>query len=280
MRGQAGDSRPESYIFIDGNCLEMTLKKVSERHFGGAKIGVSYAHLKAGHRKAYYYDAIPVREWEEPADDYEARTADKRAELSAIAREDGYHVRTGDAQARKRRGREQKMVDVQLAVDMMAFAHQGLFTKATLITGDLDFKPLVDALVGMGIEVTLYFPVGETNADLIEAADRSIPIDIRYLEGVLSSEFQRSFPLPQASFVYRNGQANMPPFFEWDDAKYGRVMLGRNSEGFELLSSVAEGMPQHALFVRFQELNLARTYIEEMFDLRIPDEVPGFPRNA
>jgi uncharacterized LabA/DUF88 family protein len=280
MRGQTGDSRPESYVFIDGNCLEMTLKRVSERHFGGARVGVSYASLKAGHRKAYYYDAIPVREWEEPADDYEARTADKRAELSAIAREDGYHVRTGDAQARKRRGREQKMVDVQLAVDMMAFAHQGVFTRATLITGDLDFKPLVDALVQMGIDVTLYYPVGETNADLIEAADRSVPIDIRYVENLLSNEFQKSFPIPQASFVYRGGKPNMPPFFEWDDAKFGRVMLGRNSEGFELLSSEAETTPQHALFVRFQQLTLARTYIEDMFGLRIPDDVPGFPLTA
>jgi uncharacterized LabA/DUF88 family protein len=49
------------------------------------------------------------------------------------------------------------MVDVQLAVDMMAFAHQGVFTKASLVTGDLDFKPLVDALVGMTVDTARLF---------------------------------------------------------------------------------------------------------------------------
>jgi hypothetical protein len=45
--------------------------------------------------------------------------------------------------------------------------------KVHLITGDLDFKPLVTALVEMGLDVQLLYPEGETNDELKAAADRA-----------------------------------------------------------------------------------------------------------
>jgi uncharacterized LabA/DUF88 family protein len=40
-----------------------------------------------------------------------------------------------------------------------------------LLTGDLDFKPLVTALVDIGVDVHLLYPEDETNDDLKVAAD-------------------------------------------------------------------------------------------------------------
>lgn len=49
------------------------------------------------------------------------------------------------------------MVDVHLAVDALLMASRGLFSAATLMTSDLDFRPLINALVEMGIDVTLQY---------------------------------------------------------------------------------------------------------------------------
>jgi hypothetical protein len=50
--------------------------------------------------------------------------------------------------------------------------------KATLLSGDLDFKPLIDALVQEGMFVTLWYPPRETAKELIAAADSSVPLHI------------------------------------------------------------------------------------------------------
>jgi hypothetical protein len=54
------------------------------------------------------------------------------------------------------------------------------YLACTLITGDLDFKPLVTALVEMGVNVQLLYPKDETNDDLKAAADSAeeVTIDI------------------------------------------------------------------------------------------------------
>ena len=70
------------------------------------------------------------------------------------------------------------MVDRQLAVDALLMASRGLFGSCTLIAGDLDFKPLITALVEMGINVELLYPKDETNEDLKAAADSAEAVDI------------------------------------------------------------------------------------------------------
>ena len=64
-------------------------------------------------------------------------------------------------------------------------------------------------------------------------------------------------------------------FFGWDDPSFGRCELGRDSDGFELLTS--DGPTQQPLLVRFADLPQARLYLEERFELKIPEKVPGFP---
>ncbi|MBD2254416.1 NYN domain-containing protein [Nostoc parmelioides] len=48
--------------------------------------------------------------------------------------------------------KEQKEIDIMIAVDMLTHSFQKNMDEATLLAGDLDFKPLIDALVLNGTE--------------------------------------------------------------------------------------------------------------------------------
>lgn len=267
-----GQRPPDSYLFVDGNCLTVTLKNVADRYFGGASIPVDFAALKAGHKKVYYYDAVPVRGYTEDADTWEKRTAAKRDELSHIARQPGYHVRAGDARARKGRGVEQKMVDVQLAVDMMALGGQGIFGRAVLLTGDLDFKPLVEALVAMGVDLTLQYPMGETNGDLIEAADSAQPLHVSQVTALSTDAFRRANPLPVPCNVFKQEAPIGPPMHQWTDARFGGCVLSERDGVFDMLATEADGGPSetHRLQVRSERLAILRLFCEDRFGIKIP----------
>ena len=180
---------PLSYLFIDGGNLNAILRSVGQRYFRGAVPTVNWANVRSGHQKVYYYDAVPVQSAGEEDGAYAERIRPKLEELKSIERQPSFHVRSGDAIHRKRRGNEQKMVDVQLAVDALRMAHLGLFSHLTLLTSDLDFKPLVDALVDMGVQVTVLYPRGETNEALTLAADFAEELSVERLRPWLEPQF-------------------------------------------------------------------------------------------
>ena len=164
---------PVRYLFVDGECLRRVREAFADRYFDCSSLPVDWQRVRNHARKVFYYDAVPVQKHNEEIADYETRVGPKREELAQIENEAGFHVRSGDARHRAKRGHEQKMVDVKLTVDALLGATRGTFSRATLITGDLDFKPLIDALVDLGVDVTLQYPVGETNRELISAADQA-----------------------------------------------------------------------------------------------------------
>ena len=79
------------------------------------------------------------------------------------------------------RRRQQKEVDVQLAVDMLSHAFQKNMTKAILVAGDRDFKPLVQSLVQFGTYVNLVSDPLSRAKELARAADVATSIDIAML---------------------------------------------------------------------------------------------------
>jgi uncharacterized LabA/DUF88 family protein len=86
---------------------------------------------------------------------YEARVRPQRELFDSAAGVDRVHVYEGDARRRRKRGLEQKKVDVMIAVDMLTHTFRRNMHEATLLTGDNDFKPLVDALVHEGMFITI-----------------------------------------------------------------------------------------------------------------------------
>lgn len=261
-------AQPVSYLFVDGECLNCTLDKIGERYFGKARPLLDWTRVRSGHRKVYYYDAIPVQKPGEDDNTYSTRVAPKRLELAGIERQPGFHVRTGEAHHRRRRGNEQKMVDVQLAVDALLMASRGLFSACTLLTGDLDFKPLVTALVEMGVDVQLLYPKDETSDDLKAAADRADALTI----GACRSWFSDSFSLPEAVFTFQSGvRSHSNKLVRWHDDKYGDCYVANNSNVFELITERSPQKPNtHRLEMKSSNEATLRSYAEDNFDLAVP----------
>ena len=93
---------------------------------------------------------------------------------------------------------EQKKVDVMIAVDMLAHTFRRNMHEATLLTGDNDLRPLVDALIHDGMFLNLWYPTGETSIEFLRAADTRRPLGIRTARSLLTLSSQADFAIPEA----------------------------------------------------------------------------------
>ena len=91
----------------------------------------------------------------------------------------------------------QKQIDVKIAVDMMSHSYRRNMHKATLLSGDLDFKPVVDAIIQDGMYVTLWSEKGSTSTALSFSSDARRELDIRTIHSFCTSDFQKRWPLPR-----------------------------------------------------------------------------------
>ncbi|GEP53891.1 NYN domain-containing protein [Reyranella soli] len=186
------------YLFIDGASLHGRIGNIASQFLNNINLDVDFARLLTLSRcaKGFYYDAIPVQDDGETDVAYKARIAPRSHIHDRAQAVQGMHVYEGDARKRRRMGYQQKKVDVMIAVDMMMHTFRRNMHHATLLTGDADFKPLIDALIREGMQVTLWYPLGETAQELIDAADIRRPIDFSTIRSVLTDESQRDFAIP------------------------------------------------------------------------------------
>lgn len=182
-----------SYLFLDGACLRSRVRQVAERYCGGQELNINWWGPSAGFRKVFYYDAVPTQKPNETAEDYAARKKPIEDLHSYLATFDRFRVNEGDTRYRSGRGQEQKKVDVMIAVDMMIHTIRRNMSEAALLAGDVDFKPLLDALVNEGMFVTLIYPPGATSKELLAAADARRAMDVRTIYGRLTPGSQASF---------------------------------------------------------------------------------------
>src|SRR5687768_4134229 len=109
-------------LFIDGAYLRQYYDEFMQTVYGETPpIAYSNIAIQVGANRSYYYDAIDyIQDSSESLDVYNKRLATLEAEHEYIDRLEGFHVRDGRVrQSPKKRNREQKGVDVQLAVDAM-----------------------------------------------------------------------------------------------------------------------------------------------------------------
>lgn len=197
MIAQAGGTavvREETaYLFIDGGYLRPAYTQSLEGYFGPIENPMQFldfSELRSRHRnarKAFYYDAHDGEE-------------ETEALFQRIQRERGYHVRLGVLQGAGK-GLRQKEVDIRLAVDMLTHAVNGNMSSAYLLAGDRDFRPLVDALVGLGVNVTVLYDASSISQELLGAADDAIELCWHSWYQLSSKGFRKQFPIPHASFV-------------------------------------------------------------------------------
>lgn len=132
--------------------------------------------------KAFYYDSV----------DEDGPDAQKRREaLDRLNSLDGFHLREGTLSRDQKR---QKQVDVALAVECLTHAFQKNVWHVTLVAGDQDFKPLVDALIQTGTHVHVMYEPKSGSRRLYRAADVAQPVTVRELCGLSGADFRQAYP--------------------------------------------------------------------------------------
>lgn len=203
----------------------MELARFREVYAPNVELRFDWTKVASGYRKAFYYDAFPVQNEQEAPSEYERRVASITALHDEIASTDGYRMYEGDARKRRRKGNalEQKKVDVMITVDMLIHTIRKNMDEAALIAGDLDFKPLLDALSNEGMFVRLYYPIGATSRELKEAADARVALSPRQICSWLTQDCYNHFHMPEVV-------NHSPPHGDWNavgrtyqDAKLGEV---------------------------------------------------------
>lgn len=167
----------KTYLFIDGAYLKQTIAEIAGRLCIPAPNEINWEFplgiFPTGPKidRIMYYDAPPPQRNGEDASIYNQRLLDFDHEMKVICERDSFFVRTGFVRGRAGRAR-QKAVDIQIAVDMMNHSFRRNMQEAILLSGDLDFKPVVDALVSLGTHVTIWAEDRTASRDLFASADR------------------------------------------------------------------------------------------------------------
>jgi uncharacterized LabA/DUF88 family protein len=195
-----------AYLFLDGACLRARLKDVASRYCDGAPLKLNWWGPSGGFRKVFYYDALPAKRPNQTEESFNAELQEVQELHSKLANFDRFRVNEGDTRYRSGRGLEQKKVDVMIAVDMMIHTIRRNMTEATLLAGDADFTPLLNALSAEGMFVTLLHPPSASR-ELLAAADARTVMSVQQIYAWLdqsSRELIGLFPVCQITGQWYN----------------------------------------------------------------------------
>jgi NYN domain len=159
-----------TYVFIDGNYIRQAVDQAMKEVFGVP--GDLAPELIPPHNvfRAYFYDCIDELKKDSETDaEFQGRRDAQNEMISRMRARPGMHLRPGTLS--RGRNRTQKEVDVLLAVDMLTHGFNRNMTHAILVTGDLDFRPVVEALVRSGVFVNVWYEKRSAAKDLPAAAD-------------------------------------------------------------------------------------------------------------
>jgi uncharacterized LabA/DUF88 family protein len=257
------------YLFVDGANASKTVAEFVERYWPGERTELDWARVSPPFHKVFVYDALPVRKADEPEDGFALKLAMARDRLAAISRAPDTHVRTGLTRAEGLRGQlRQKGVDIQLAVDALSMAHRGALSEAVIWTSDLDFLPLFEELVLMGVKVTLWYPPNITTDVLCSAADRANPVQPSQLYGFLPPQFSVAHRLPFA-------QRTPAPY--WGGVVVAQWEVGETPSGYAVFNDQdryvvwKEIEGPLALEIHDRSIDRILKLAEDQFGLSIPD---------
>lgn len=263
------------YLFIDGGCLRATLKNLSDRYFDGRELRINYSSLKGSHLKAFYYDAIPAMKPNETDEEYVKRVQPRVALHEQIAKLPGYHIYEGDSRIRRKQV-QQKEVDVMIAVDMLTHTFRGNMGRATFIASDVDFKPLLDALVREGMFVELIYPPTETSQNLVDAADERQPLSIDVIYRHLDKECRDMITLPMTGNTLKIDFDHSEASVIADDQPVGKVFYRRVGQAHSVYWDGPMSI-DHFFEVRCQGYDTMRKYVQDLYRVVLPEDEPSPP---
>lgn len=259
-------AKPVCYAFIDNAYLRKQYDETMARVLGVAELAPKPLYLGSPNR-TFVYDCMDVPRDSDTKENYERRTTAQSSYFDGLRALPGHHLRLGTLTTG--RHPRQKQVDVHLAVDMLMHAHNRNMERAVLVAGDQDFKPVVDALVLMGVYVVVCASKRTVSRVLRQAADEFWPLEFPALYDLSSDRFQQAYPQPQARF-----DGEMPHFFEITEVQelgQHTITLGRAQVNSEKVSQIAitnvEPNPTHVLTIQHQNIDIAVRWVKEMFSI-------------
>lgn len=193
------------YLFIDGGSFRATMERFHKTFFPEAdRPRVNYSRVGNGFTKIFYYDCPPPQGSQDTKAIYEQKLQDYEEAMQQLRSLDGWHVFEG---VMKRKGRKatQKEVDVLIAVDMLTHTYRRNMHRLSFITGDQDFRPLIEAIVREGMFVEIRYDPASTSIELLNAADSRKPFIPNTLFNYLDEAFKKAHPMPSQSLAAKSG---------------------------------------------------------------------------
>ena len=203
------------YVFIDGAAILQFVADAAQRLSPEEEAPINYDLMRAqfGADRVFFYDAYPTNRDGGDEEQLSQRWNEKDAFFKQLSRLDAMHVRTGTTRHRKKRGLEQKGVDIQLAIEAYQHAVRGNIETAVIVTNDLDFYPLLDALTQIRVRTELRYDRGKTSEELIEAADFAKPLSLREFANWCDPPYPEYGTISYANQDYLNrGPSGAPEF--------------------------------------------------------------------
>jgi len=169
------------YLFIDGGFLDVMVEK-TQRHFGLSEVPqIRFEQLCGRYDRTFYYGAYPVQKKGQSDADFELLIKATNQKFRMINLTPNVHTREGITKNRRDGRREQKGVDILLAIDVLKNALNGTLSEAHIMTTDSDFFPLLEALRDTRAKSFLHCFPDETSEDLMHLADRVVPVNPFYI---------------------------------------------------------------------------------------------------
>lgn len=163
--------------FIDGIYLEK-LWALSDRRIEFGLLA-KWMAAKRGLLRTYYYDSLPPLSLDLPLREQHHCTHKARFH-ERLSHDFHFEVRSWGFQRADTwpfLGRK----NVQLSVDLVSLAARGAITRASILAGDSDFIPAIEAVKACGVFVDL-FHGPEAHGDLLELCDHRNLLCPRVLE--------------------------------------------------------------------------------------------------
>lgn len=168
------------YLFVDGAYLRTRHADAINSVFGETA-DLQLADLRtifpAPIQRVFYYDSLhDIPKQNETQEQLTARVEAQQRFFDEIQSYEGFHLRLGSLSGTSRKFR-QKEVDILLAVDALDHAFRRNMSEVTLLAGDLDFAPLVEALVRLGVWVEIWHDPRSVGKRLLEVADKPLALE-------------------------------------------------------------------------------------------------------
>lgn len=223
-----------NYLFVDAGCLQSMISSFSKMYFEGNQLEIDYRKLFQRYDKIFYYDCLPPQGNNELDEDYRKRIETQVQFFNSLRTIPGVHVYEGVTRRRTKTW-HQKKVDVMITVDMLTYAFRRIMRRATLLTGDLDFKPLFDALVQDGLHVRLWCPENDVSEELKYAADDVKVLDFDTMHSYATRAFLQRFPKPFVTSQDEKRTSDCTKLNEWTTGSGTVVEFYQDENGYQVV---------------------------------------------